>query len=120
MIYFIKPVGHDGPIKIGFASSASCKERMECFSRWSPLRLELVLTIEGDAALERNLHDCLFPLHSHGEWFHAGPMLTNLIDALKAGTPVAEAIDLSKRIGCIHSAAIKAGRQRSTQKAIAS
>lgn len=104
-VYFLKPVGMDGPIKIGCGFEP--RERLGSYMALSPYPLEIILTIPGNLALERNIHDCFIDCHSHSEWFRAEPRLLAAIEALKAGVPVEEAIDLSKRLGSIHGAKIK-------------
>lgn len=98
-IYFIKPVGMTGPIKIGWSSVP--KDRLSNLSTWSPFALEIVATVEGGQRLERNIHECFADLHSHREWFHAGPSLIEAIRKIKSGIPVERAINLSHRVGSI-------------------
>ena len=99
-VYFIKPVGMDGPIKIG--CSRVPVERLASLETWSPVPLELIVTLPGDFKLERNIHDCFADAHSHREWFKATPKLVAAISALRAGRPLAQAIDLSVRVGSIN------------------
>ena len=122
MIYFVKPIGASGPIKIGYTAANNASERLEGLMRWSPLKLELVLIIPGGLYLERNIHDCLCAAHSHGEWFNQCELLDRLMTGLLAGKPVAECIDLSKRVGYIHSARFVAAQatRRANEKARAS
>ncbi|MCO5129765.1 MAG: GIY-YIG nuclease family protein [Xanthobacteraceae bacterium] len=98
-IYFIKPEGMTGPIKIGCSSVPL--GRLSNLSTWSPFALEIVATVEGGQQLERNIHECFADLHSHREWFHAGPRLIEAIGKIKSGVPVERAINLSHRIGSI-------------------
>ena len=98
-VYFIRQVGGIGPIKIGY--SARPKERLSKLQDWSPVPLEVVLTIPGDHKLERNIHECFADLHSHKEWFRAEHRLVRAIAAMADGVPVHEAIDLNARIGSI-------------------
>ena len=101
-VYFIKPVGLPGPIKIGH--SFEPKARLGSFLAWSPIPLEIIHTMPGTPALERNIHECFVDCHSHREWFHPHPRLLGAVEALKEGTPVDEAIDLSTRLGSLHKA----------------
>lgn len=96
-VYFFKPVGMDGPIKIGFSDVPA--NRLAIIASWSPIPLEMLVTIPGSAALEHNLHDCFNDCHSHLEWFHPSPRLLACIEALKSGIPVEEAVDLTDRRG---------------------
>lgn len=98
-VYFAKPVGLSGPIKIGWSNSPQA--RLSGLMTWSPLQLELVAVVEGGRSLEKNIHECFADDHSHREWFKTSPRLVAALDKIKAGVPVDEAIDLSKRIGRI-------------------
>lgn len=98
-VYFIKPVGMAGPIKIG--CSWHTRERLKTLSTWSPFPLEIIVIIPGSYKLEKNIHACFADLHSHREWFHAGDRLLKAIDLLKQGIPVERAIDLNNRVGKI-------------------
>lgn len=94
-VYFIKPVGIAGPIKIGCSEYVDV--RLACLAAWSPLPLEIVVTIPGSFDLERNIHECLARSYSHKEWFHATDEVTGLVGKLLAGVPIEEALDLSAR-----------------------
>lgn len=98
-IYFIRPCGQDGPIKIG--CSVSPEKRLKAMLVWSPLKLEIVHTMPGDLELEREIHDRLLRSHSHGEWFHATPEILQLIADLLSGTSIGDAIDLDSPAGSI-------------------
>lgn len=79
-VYFAKPVGTVGPIKIGISINPEYRCR-EC-EAWSPFLLELIGSVPGRKADENFLHDCLADHHSHGEWFHAAPLVLEMIDAV--------------------------------------
>jgi hypothetical protein len=98
-IYFMKPVGMTGPIKIG--CSFMPERRLSTLSTWSPFELEIITTIAGGQRLERNIHECFADLHSHREWFRPGQRLLDVICRLKDGEPVERAINLNNRIGSI-------------------
>lgn len=67
-VYFIKPVGQDGPIKIGH--SRHPEGRLATYLQWSPVELELVATIKGAGEpLERRIHYYLREDRLHHEWF---------------------------------------------------
>lgn len=83
-VYFLRPTGHEGPIKIGH--SRMVETRIQPYFFWSPIPLELVAKVPGDETLERRLHAAFADLHSHHEWFHASPRITAVIDAVLAGT----------------------------------
>ena len=76
-VYFIKPIGMDGPIKIGHSKAP--KERLVAFSVWSPFPLEIVGTVPGDSREENWLHRCFSDHHSHREWFRSSPKLREAI-----------------------------------------
>lgn len=96
-IYFLKPVGMSGPIKIGFSNDP--EKRLKACTLWSPFKLQVIATAEGDRAIERLLHNCFADIHSHGEWFHPHERLLMAIKAIKAGAKIAEAVDLSDKRG---------------------
>jgi hypothetical protein len=96
-VYFMRPIGADGPVKIG--CSIHPLGRLSQLMEFGHSHLEIVAAILGDLALERNLHECFLDTHSHREWFNASPRLTACIEALQAGKPIHEAVDLTKRLG---------------------
>jgi hypothetical protein len=96
LVYFAKPVGLEGPIKIGCTYQP--QERIIALSVWSPFPIELLVAIPGSFKLERNLHECFADRHSHREWFNPSEKLLAGIEALKAGRPVEEAFDLTARL----------------------
>lgn len=67
MIYFIKPVGVAGPVKIGF--SLKPDQRLRGLQAGSPLALEIVALMPGTLREEWRVHEDLSDSHSHGEWF---------------------------------------------------
>jgi hypothetical protein len=84
-IYFIRPAGANGPIKIGCSSVP--KDRLEAISVWSPLPLEMIGTVPGSFDDEKFLHQCFADQHSHREWFHASDKLETIIaEILDAGS----------------------------------
>lgn len=113
-IYFIKPVGSVGPIKIGCSKFVG--ERLEAIALWSPTPLEVIYQEQGGHDLERNLHRCFADLHSHHEWFHPGERLLKAIQKLNAGMKIADAIDLSDERGSILKTAGKGSRPESAEK----
>ena len=98
-VYFLKPVASSGPIKIGTSSGPI--GRLETYSSWSPVALEIVATVPGSLALERRIHETFAYAHSHLEWFHPVDDLLKGIHALQAGASVEDAFDLSKKTGSI-------------------
>lgn len=98
-VYFIRPVGEQGPVKIG--STETLVKRLSRLLVWSPYVLEIAATIPGDRDLEANIQDCFYDLHIHREWFLAAPRLTFAIERLRAGEPIASVIDLGNRLGSV-------------------
>ena len=106
-VYFIKPIGMDGPVKIG--CSINPQSRLDTLMAWSPYPLEVAATVPGGYSLEANIHDCFAHLHSHREWFRADRQLTKAIRRLQAGAPIEQAIDLSKKTGNIRKTSKRGG-----------
>lgn len=52
-VYFIRPVGMDGPVKIG--GSGVPKNRLNNLMTWSPFPLEVAATDDGGYPLERRI-----------------------------------------------------------------
>lgn len=85
LVYFIKPVGLDGPIKIGHSWCPA--NRLIDLGAWSPWPLELIGYVASPSEDERFLHRCFADCHSHREWFHSTPRLRETItQILDAGT----------------------------------
>ena len=82
-VYFLKPVGMDGPIKIG--SSFDPMKRLRTLSVWSPFPLELIGAVSGDCSDELFLHRHFADLHSHREWFRSSPLLRGTIEKILGG-----------------------------------
>jgi hypothetical protein len=83
VIYFVKPIGLAGPIKIGHAKYWDV--RGPNLQTWSPLPLECIALIDGDVALERRFHALFQECRSHGEWFHPVPRLLTVIEQIAHG-----------------------------------
>lgn len=109
-MYFLRPIGMQGPIKIG--KSQHPRARLASYSNWSPFPLELIVEIPGGLSLEKQIHDCFADAHSHREWFHATPRLLKFIADIAAGMPVAEAVDLTKPVGSVHSLKLRDAMSR--------
>lgn len=77
-VYFLRPVGQLGPVKIG--CSVFPEGRLDNFTLWSPMKLELVTHVPGSHADEKALHGMFAAHHLHGEWFGASKELLALID----------------------------------------
>jgi hypothetical protein len=83
-VYFIKPIGMDGPIKIG--SSCAPDQRRETLAFWSPFPLEIIAEVEGGGRLERQFHALFLPFHQRKEWFDPAPEIMAAVDQINAGT----------------------------------
>jgi len=81
-VYFAKPIGLDGPIKIGCSDAPA--ERLLTLAVWSPWPLEIVGYVPGDFSDENFLHRCFAGNHSHREWFHSTPNLREAITRILA------------------------------------
>lgn len=88
-IYFARPVGMDGPIKIG--CSAKPISRLKVLASWSPFELEFIGTAPGSFDDEAFLHKRFSDLHTKREWFMSSPLLRATIEAILAGKSVREA-----------------------------
>lgn len=81
-IYFLRPVGQVGPIKIG--CSVDAENRLATYIPWSPIKLEIVVTAAGSHMEERRLHGMFGKDWLHHEWFGASKELLALIDYVVA------------------------------------
>lgn len=81
-VYFIKPVGMDGPIKIGCSNTP--ETRLIALAAWSPFPLEIIGRTRGTQKDEAFLHSCFSDLHTHHEWFHFSPALRETINKILA------------------------------------
>lgn len=82
-VYFIKPIGMDGPIKIG--CSVSPEGRRASLEAWCPFPLEVMAEIEGSYDLEQRFHARFLHLHERLEWFAAGEDLLAAIADIRGG-----------------------------------
>ena len=82
-VYFIKPIGMDGPIKIG--CSISPDNRRQSLEEWSPFPLEVVAEIDGDLMLEARFHGQFRAEALRREWFTASPRLLATIERIRSG-----------------------------------
>lgn len=83
-VYFIKPVGMAGPVKIGCSSLP--ERRLVELTIWSPFQLEVVVAVDGNEDLEWRLHASFAADRSHSEWFHASDRLTATMAAIADGS----------------------------------
>ena len=97
-VYFIWPVTekHES-IKIGF--SIQPDYRLWTLNYCTPFQIEVAASAPGTRKTEQNVQDCFAHCHRWNEWFHPHPDLLGAIEKLRAGVPLEEAVDLSKRTG---------------------
>lgn len=77
-VYFVRPIGLPGPVKIGWSQSPV--GRLETLMSWSPFPLEIIGHVPGTMKDEGYLHRCFWQQRSHGEWFHHSSELQVAID----------------------------------------
>ena len=82
-VYFIKPIGMAGPVKIG--GSCHPDKRVGSLADWSPFPLEVIATIEGDYVTERRFHALFEAFHYHREWFHGHADIFAAVAQINAG-----------------------------------
>lgn len=109
-VYFIKPVGQDGPVKIGHSTYPA--DRLPALQTWSPVDLELVTQFAAPRQTESDLHERFARWQVRGEWFEATPELTDLIAGIRDGGHLQDLIDLSAKTG-------KLTRRPNTKSALA-
>lgn len=76
-VYFLKPIGMDGPIKIG--CSGTPERRLKSLDIWSPFPLELLCSAPGENDSERAAHWHCRDARLHGEWFTASATVLDLV-----------------------------------------
>ncbi len=83
-VYFIRPIGMDGPVKIG--CSVSPDGRRVTLEAWSPFPLEIIAEIEGDLTTEGRFHALFAKHHANREWFNWSPKMAEVVASINAGT----------------------------------
>lgn len=83
-VYFIKPLGMDGPIKIG--CSHSPERRRRALDTWSPFALEIIAEIEGGFELEHRFHALFVETHQRREWFGWSRRIAAVVAAINDGS----------------------------------
>ncbi len=81
-VYFIKPEGMDGPVKIG--CSTAPERRVSELNTWVPFRLELVACAPGEMDMEKRVHYLFAATRLRGEWFNASLALAAFIEHVAA------------------------------------
>jgi hypothetical protein len=89
-VYFFRPKGQDGPIKIGHSTYPA--SRLVTYMAWSPVPLEVCAQIKiGNKSeltardLERRFHARYAEFRLHHEWFAAHPLLLRDIELIGKG-----------------------------------
>jgi hypothetical protein len=100
-VYFVRPVGMDGPIKIG--CSAKPMDRIKVLSAWSPFELELIGSVPGSFDDENMLHRRFSNLHTRKEWFLSSAPLRETIERIIGGTPIRDACAMLEEKGPIRN-----------------
>ena len=77
-VYFLRPVGARGPIKIG--CSCEPEKRVRGVEIWSPLKLEIAAFVPGGHREESILHQMFGADRLHGEWFSNSNQLSSVIE----------------------------------------
>src|SRR3546814_6699604 len=81
-VYFIRPIGQAGPVKIG--CSVGPNKRRHELETWSPVPLEIVAEIDGGFDIERCFHAKFQDTHERREWFTWSQGLDDTITAINA------------------------------------
>lgn len=95
-VYFIKPVGMDGPVKIGCSKSPT--GRRDTLQTWAPFPLEIIAEIEGGFDLERRFHSLFADSYLRREWFDWTPEMGGVIADIVAGVFDIASLPEPKRI----------------------
>lgn len=90
LLYFIRPVGAEGPVKVGY--SAAPRSRLLNMMQWSPVELELILAVPAGPKDEFRAHRYFAETWIRHEWFAWSPRIAQVIDALRTGTAPDQAI----------------------------
>lgn len=85
-VYFIKPVGALGPVKIG--CSIDPVKRLQQLMVWSPVRLEIIAAFPGSYDDETAIQGMFSDSRSHGEWFHHSERLATFVERIRGGEPL--------------------------------
>ncbi len=95
-VYFMRPVGCEGPVKIGFSRLPDT--RLAIYMKWSPFDLEIAASIPCDQRDELRFHAAFAAHHMHHEWFAAAPEISATIEAIRNGTFCLESLPAPKRL----------------------
>lgn len=93
LVYFIRAGDF---VKVGV--TVDIHRRMHTLSTASPIELELLGVIEGDAEYERHVHAVLAEFHHRREWFRAEPDLLAAISGIARPVDVVMAEAMGPRV----------------------
>lgn len=82
-VYFIRPIGERGPVKIGCGQNPMWRKSE--ISQRLPFGIEIAASTPGDFVIERRLHAKFRDAHIGHEWFTWSPALQRMIDDVKNG-----------------------------------
>lgn len=82
-VYFIRPAGERGPVKIG--CSIDAERRLAQLQIEADDRLEIVASASGSMDDERRIQSLFWHDRIRREWFNWSPVLQLLIDAVARG-----------------------------------
>lgn len=82
-VYFVRPVGERGPVKIGCSIRPEKRRQSLQVSERRPL--EFAAQIPGSLRDEQRIQSLFWHDHIGGEWFNWSPILQILIDAAARG-----------------------------------
>ena len=99
-VYFVKPVGQAGPIKIGHSTYPPA--RLNTLQTWSPVELELVSSFQGSLATEKAVHERFAKWQVRGEWFEPVPELVALMGGIRDGGKLEDLVDLTVKAGKLY------------------
>jgi hypothetical protein len=99
-VYFIRPVGMEGPVKVG--CSGSPERRRGSLATWSPFPLEIIAEIAGDHWLERRFHAYFRDTYQRREWFGWSDRMAETVAAINAGTFDADILPEPTVLGRLH------------------
>jgi hypothetical protein len=94
-IYFMRPIGGDGRIKIGCSYKPA--RRLIAISVHSPYELEIIGVGKGAIPDEHLLHDYFAADRLHREWFRSSPELLTVIEMMGRGLSASDALDAVSR-----------------------
>lgn len=83
-VYFIRPIGQEGPVKIG--CSQVPEDRLRHYLPWCPYPLEIAVKVRGGFSLEAQFHAAFSNTHLHHEWFGPSAELSRAIGELIGGS----------------------------------